>query len=221
MSPTSRALVGLSATAADGNPGADDAAINSHQRWGLLGQHCLRQLLRATWNPDLSRRAQIGVNCAVVFAPSPLSAKSHAIFEVAVPLVVTMTTDPLYFSNPISNVNVVPSRPATPASLPRPLAPLKLLSWELTETLLESGPPPCRYGAPPAAGAATAYRALRQPPGRQRQRAGPRSRSRGVLCHLDGRVRRSSRRQFLRPLRARVRSEHGRGRPARGDCHPA
>jgi hypothetical protein len=49
--------------------------------------------------PDL-----IGVDCAVVFAPSPVSAKSHAIFEVAVPLIVTNATDPLYFSNPIANV---------------------------------------------------------------------------------------------------------------------
>jgi hypothetical protein len=48
---------------------------------------------------------QIGVDCAVVFAPSPLSTKSHAIFEVQIPLVVTMVTDPLYFSNPISNVD--------------------------------------------------------------------------------------------------------------------
>lgn len=53
------------------------------------------------------KAAQIGVNCAVVFAPSPLSAKSHAIFELAVPLVVTLTTDPLYFSNPISNLEPV------------------------------------------------------------------------------------------------------------------
>src|SRR5580704_11113600 len=51
--------------------------------------------------------AQVGVNCAVVFAPSPLSAKSHAIFELAVPLVVTMKTDPLYFFNPISNLEPV------------------------------------------------------------------------------------------------------------------
>jgi len=42
--------------------------------------------------------AQIGLNCAVVFAPSPLSKVPHAIFEVAVPLIVTMATDPLYFS---------------------------------------------------------------------------------------------------------------------------
>ena len=53
------------------------------------------------------KAAQIGVNCAVVFAPSPLSAKSHAIFELAVPLVVTMATDPLYFFNPISNLEPV------------------------------------------------------------------------------------------------------------------
>jgi hypothetical protein len=43
--------------------------------------------------------SRIGIDCAVVFAPSPLSTKSHAIFEVAVPLIVTMATDPLYFSN--------------------------------------------------------------------------------------------------------------------------
>ena len=50
--------------------------------------------------------AQIGVNCAVVFAPSPISTKSHAIFEVAVPLVVTVATDPLYIppGNPIANI---------------------------------------------------------------------------------------------------------------------
>jgi hypothetical protein len=53
------------------------------------------------------KAAQIGVNCAVVFAPSPLSAKSHAIFELAVPLVVTTATDPLYFFNPISNLEPV------------------------------------------------------------------------------------------------------------------
>jgi hypothetical protein len=48
--------------------------------------------------------AHVGVNCAVVFAPSPLSTTSHAIFEVAVPLTVTKATDPLYFSNPIVSV---------------------------------------------------------------------------------------------------------------------
>ena len=90
--------------------------------------------------------AQIGVNCAVVFAPSPLSAKSHAIFELAVPLVVTLTTDPLYFSNPISNLNPLgfPSRPTKPGSLRFPFSPRKLPSWEQTEIPLASGPPRCR-----------------------------------------------------------------------------
>jgi hypothetical protein len=44
--------------------------------------------------------SDIGVNCAVVFAPSPISPVPHAIYEVAVPLVVTMATDPLTFSDP-------------------------------------------------------------------------------------------------------------------------
>jgi hypothetical protein len=43
--------------------------------------------------------SQIGINCAVVFAPSPLSTASHAIFEVAVPLIVTQATDILYFGS--------------------------------------------------------------------------------------------------------------------------
>jgi hypothetical protein len=40
----------------------------------------------------------IGIECAVVFAPSPLSTASHAIFEVAIPLIVTQATDTLYFA---------------------------------------------------------------------------------------------------------------------------
>jgi hypothetical protein len=48
--------------------------------------------------------SQIGINCAVVFAPSPLSTKSHAIFEVAVPLIVTQATDPLYIGSNVYNV---------------------------------------------------------------------------------------------------------------------
>jgi hypothetical protein len=46
--------------------------------------------------------SQIGINCAVVFAPSPLSTASHAIFEVAIPLIVTQATDALYFGSPFS-----------------------------------------------------------------------------------------------------------------------
>jgi hypothetical protein len=40
---------------------------------------------------------QIGISCAVVFSASPASTQTHAIFEVAVPLLVTNATDPLYF----------------------------------------------------------------------------------------------------------------------------
>jgi hypothetical protein len=40
--------------------------------------------------------AQVGLNCAVVFSGSPASAQQHAIFEVAVPLLVTQATDPAY-----------------------------------------------------------------------------------------------------------------------------
>lgn len=73
--------------------------------------------------------SQIGVNCAVVFAPSPLSTSSHAIFEVSVPLVLTIATDPLYVpanvsppvpSNPIGNV---PSPFTTQGVIPPPLNP--------------------------------------------------------------------------------------------------
>ncbi len=41
--------------------------------------------------------AQVGVNCAVVFAASPISPRAHAIFEVQIPLLVTAATDPGYF----------------------------------------------------------------------------------------------------------------------------
>ena len=72
--------------------------------------------------PQTLTPAQIGVDCAVVFAPSPISAKAHAIFEVQVPLVVTNATDPLYFFNPIANIggpfstDVIPP-PSTPPVL--------------------------------------------------------------------------------------------------------
>jgi hypothetical protein len=52
--------------------------------------------------------SQIGINCAVVFAPSPLSTTSHAIFEVAVPLIVTQATDPLYIGSNLYNVIASP-----------------------------------------------------------------------------------------------------------------
>jgi hypothetical protein len=52
--------------------------------------------------------SQIGIDCAVVFAPSPLSTASHAIFEVRVPLIVTLATDPLYIGSNFYNVIASP-----------------------------------------------------------------------------------------------------------------
>jgi hypothetical protein len=68
--------------------------------------------------------SQIGIDCAVVFAPSPTAMWSHAIFEVRVPLVVTAATDPLYiptaanmgFSNPIANIGTRFTGDVVPAS---------------------------------------------------------------------------------------------------------
>jgi hypothetical protein len=40
---------------------------------------------------------EIGLNCAVVFAPSPSSTHPHAIFQLQVPLLATRATDPAYF----------------------------------------------------------------------------------------------------------------------------
>ena len=52
--------------------------------------------------PQTRNATDIGLNCAVVFGPSPTSKERHAIFEVAVPLLVTgasppPNTDPAYF----------------------------------------------------------------------------------------------------------------------------
>jgi hypothetical protein len=43
------------------------------------------------------KATDIGLNCAVVFAPSPASPDPHAIFQLQVPLLVTRATDPTYF----------------------------------------------------------------------------------------------------------------------------
>jgi hypothetical protein len=74
---------------------------------------------------------QIGLNCAVVFGPSPTSTHTHAVFEVAVPLLVTgicpttvgcsppftvpLNTDPAYF------YSVLNHDPTTRDALPGPI----------------------------------------------------------------------------------------------------
>lgn len=57
----------------------------------------------ASGNTQTVPATDIGLKCAVVFGPSPTSAERHAIFQVAIPLVVTganpppPNTDPAYF----------------------------------------------------------------------------------------------------------------------------
>ena len=53
---------------------------------------------------------RIGISCAVVLSASPASTQTHAVFEVAVPLLVTSATDPLYFYS-ASTANPVLSNP--------------------------------------------------------------------------------------------------------------
>jgi hypothetical protein len=89
--------------------------------------------------------AQIGVNCAVVFAPSSLSTKSHAIFEVAVPLIVTNATDPLYFSNPIVSVGspfTADEIGFTPAPATPPILGANGKSIGVGPAAVPLGPPP-------------------------------------------------------------------------------
>jgi hypothetical protein len=94
--------------------------------------------------------AQIGVNCAVVFAPSPLSTKSHAIFEVAVPLIVTNATDPLYFSNPIVSVG----SPFTADEIGFTPAPATPPILGASGKSIGVGPAAVPLGLPPATGMA-------------------------------------------------------------------
>jgi len=105
--------------------------------------------------------AQIGIDCAVVFAPSPLSGSSHAIFEVQVPLVVTNATDPLYFFNPISNVNF--SFKADEIGFtPAPATPPILGS---NGKSIGIGPAAAPLGPPPPIGTASAYALCANVPG--------------------------------------------------------
>jgi hypothetical protein len=107
--------------------------------------------------PQTLMAAQIGINCAVVFAPSPLSTKSHAIFEVAVPLIITMATDPLYFTNNYSVIggpwnSDVTGFPATNSAFP-------------TGAFIGLPPSAAPLGPPPAMGVAAAYALCANLPG--------------------------------------------------------
>jgi hypothetical protein len=105
--------------------------------------------------------SQIGVNCAVVFAPSPLSTNSHAIFEVAVPLIVTNATDPLYFSNPIANVG----SPFKTDVIPAPPSPATPPILGTNGKSIGIGPAAVPLGPPPAADVASAFALCANLPG--------------------------------------------------------
>src|SRR5207302_6951156 len=47
--------------------------------------------------------AAIGINCAAVFAASPVSEESHAIFEVVVPILITNNLDPVITNGSVLN----------------------------------------------------------------------------------------------------------------------
>lgn len=61
------------------------------------------------------KATDIALNCAVVFGPSPPSPRNHAIFEVAVPLLVTGACSPT-----ASSTDFCPPPPPWPAQLPPP-----------------------------------------------------------------------------------------------------
>jgi len=50
-----------------------------------------------TGNPQTVDAGNLGIQFALVFGASPTSTQKHAIFEVGVPLLVTVATDPAYF----------------------------------------------------------------------------------------------------------------------------
>jgi hypothetical protein len=74
-----------------------------------------------TGKPQTVNATDIGLKCAVVFGKSPTSNANHAIFQLAIPLVVTgaspppLNTDPAYF---YSSLN---SDPVTGDALPSPI----------------------------------------------------------------------------------------------------
>jgi hypothetical protein len=87
--------------------------------------------------PPTHDPTELGLNATLVFGSSSNSNTSHAMFGIQVPLLVTGTTDPAYFSNPISQalpaIFVTDQRGFTakflkpPAGLPIGMAPVVAL----------------------------------------------------------------------------------------------
>ncbi len=61
------------------------------------GPACLQAYVSGGGIAPSTLASDLGITFALVFSPSPTSPQKHAIFEVAVPLLVTVATDPAYF----------------------------------------------------------------------------------------------------------------------------
>jgi hypothetical protein len=107
----------LSVLNSDGSESATPTTLNFT---GTNGGGCLTSTVSGNFSSTPIAASAIGIDCTVVFSASPVSAQSHAIFEVAVPLLVTTacsTTaclDPLYFWS-FNHSNV-----ANPVNSPKP-----------------------------------------------------------------------------------------------------
>jgi hypothetical protein len=73
-----------------------------------------------TGTPQQYKPADLGINFALVFAPSPISKFPHAIFEVQAPLLMTQESDPAYvgvFNFINQNITFIAPQGFTPAFL--------------------------------------------------------------------------------------------------------
>jgi hypothetical protein len=94
--------------------------------------------------------AAIGVNCALVFGASPTSPHPHAILELSVPLLVTATTDPAYFStSPVSLA--LPNALSSDNPGFTPAAGVLGVNWKSIGVAPTAAP----LGGPPTSGPAT------------------------------------------------------------------
>ena len=106
--------------------GTESAAPTTLNFTGTNGGDCSASTVSGNFSSTPIAASAIGIDCTVVFSASPTSAQSHAIYEVAVPLLVTTACstgclDQLYFysvrnggaPNPVNSGLTVGTPPAT------------------------------------------------------------------------------------------------------------
>lgn len=103
--------------------------------------------------------SQLGVNCALVFGPSPTSKKPHAIFEIQVPLLVTIATDPPYFFFSLNAPMLGPINASIPSAFFTDETGFTPASGILGSTGMEIGvaPSAAPLGPPPATGVSSVF----------------------------------------------------------------